>query len=133
MTRGTVLVVDDAPGIIFFLQIALERSGYRVVSAVGAEALGVARDLQPDVILLDILMPGMNGVDLGARLRADHRTSRIPIVAISALQNLNLKMQAMKMHADDYLPKPFGIDDVLLYVEKWVRRGSVIHHSAAWG
>lgn len=131
MTRGTVLVVDDAPGIIFFLQIALERSGYRVVSAVGAEALSIARDLQPDVILLDIMMPGMDGIELGAHLRSDPGTSGIPVVAISALQNLNLKMQAMKMQADDYLPKPFGLDDVLLYVEKWVGQGVANQSSLA--
>lgn len=121
MTKGTILVVDDAPGIVYFLQIALEHEGYRVVTAMAEQALQVARDVQPDVILLDVMMPGLDGVALGQSLRDDPATSGIPVVAISALQNLTLKMQAMKMCADDYLAKPFGLDDVLLYVEKWLR------------
>src|SRR5690348_17554431 len=84
MATGTVLVVDDDPSIIALIETALADEGYQVMAAVGAGALTVAHDRQPDLILLDIMMPGMDGVEVSQRLRTDETTASIPIVAMSA-------------------------------------------------
>ena len=120
MVKGTVLVVDDAPGIVHLLQLLLEQADYRVVTAVGEAVLPLAREVRPDVILLDVMMPGPDGVELGASLHADPATANIPVIAISALHHLKLRMQAVQMRAVDCVQKPFDLDDVLQRVEKWV-------------
>lgn len=120
MVKGTVLVVDDAPGIVHLLQLLLEQAGYRVVTAVGEAVLPLAREVRPDVILLDVMMPGLGGVELGTTLHDDPATANIPVIAISALNHLKLRMQGVKMRAVDCVSKPFDLDDVLHRVEKWV-------------
>ena len=112
----TVLVVDDAPGIVYVIQEALEGSGYRVVTAVGLETLKVAFDLRPDAILLDLMMPGMDGVELCHSLRQDVRTKKIPIMVISAAANL--RTHADDLQVVDFLAKPFDLTELLLRVEK---------------
>jgi CheY-like chemotaxis protein len=82
--KGRVLVVDDDPSIIDFLETALEDEGYLVLASVGADSLLVAHDVHPDVILLDINMPGMDGVEVSQRLREDPVTADIPIIVMSA-------------------------------------------------
>lgn len=122
MAAGTVLVVDDAPGIVYILQIALQHAGYRVISAVAGNALQLARDVQPDVILLDVMMPGVDGVEIGRDLRAEPRTARIPVIAISAQADVTLRLNVQQMGADDYLSKPFEFDDMLRRVGAWAAR-----------
>ena len=117
MAMGTVLVVDDDPSIIELVEIALEDQGYVVLSAVNGAALQIARDRQPDVILLDILMPGMDGVEVSKRLRADPATARIPIVAMSAQDRLQLA--SAQMVVDDRLSKPFEIAGLYTTVARW--------------
>src|SRR5207248_1633008 len=80
--------VDDDPAIVCFLREALEDEGYEVVTTVDGEALPLAHDLHPSVILLDAAMPGMDGLEVSRRLRADPVTALIPIVAMSAQQDL---------------------------------------------
>ncbi len=113
----TVLVVDDAPGIVYVIQEALEGAGYRVVAALADATLQTACDVRPDLILLDIMMPGMDGVTVCQELRNDVRTKKIPIIAISAVANL--REQAEQLAANDYLAKPFDLDELLMRVEKW--------------
>ena len=84
MTRGTVLVVDDDPDIVAILDEALSDEGYAVLTARVPALSGVAHDVHPDVILLDILMPEMDGVEISRRLHADPTTADIPIVVMSA-------------------------------------------------
>ena len=132
MTRGTVLVVDDAPGMVFFLREALTAAGYRVVAAVANDAVQMARDVHPDLVLLDIMMPGVDGPEVSRRLHADPHTASIPVIAISALPDLALKLHMLEMGADDYLIKPFGLDDLLHRIESWLPRpipvSSPSHH-----
>jgi CheY-like chemotaxis protein len=115
----TVLIVDDDPTILAVLRAALEDDGYRVLTAVNGGALPLARQAQPDVVLLDIMMPGMDGVEVSTRLRADPATARIPIVAMSA--TTNLRTLAGQMPIDDRLPKPFDLADVSAIVARWTR------------
>ncbi len=117
MATGTVLVVDDDPSIVELVVIALEDEGYAVISAVNGAALQIARDRQPDVILLDIMMPGMDGIEVSRRLRADPATANIPIVAMSAMERLHAA--APLMVANDRLPKPFEIAGLYKTVARW--------------
>ncbi len=115
--KGTVLVVDDDPDIIDFLEAALEDAGYLVLASVGAESLGVAHELHPDVILLDINMPGMNGVEVSQRLRDNPVTADIPIVVMSAQDRLSATGPLMPVN--DRLPKPFELARLYEVVARW--------------
>jgi two-component system, OmpR family, alkaline phosphatase synthesis response regulator PhoP len=119
MATGTVLVIDDDPAIVDFLEMALEGEGYRVLASVDGEALRLAHDLQPNLILLDIMMPGMDGVEVSRRLRADPVTAGIPIVVMSAQDRL--RATAALMPIDDRLPKPFALDRLFSTVDRWTR------------
>ncbi len=118
MSKGTVLVVDDDPSIVEFLIEALEDEEYRVVTSVDGESLQVAHDVRPDVILLDIMMPVMDGVEVSRRLRQDPATARIPIVVMSARERLRETTRVMDV--DGRLPKPFDLDFLYATVERWV-------------
>jgi len=120
MNKGTVLVVDDDPLIVELLRDMLECDEYRVEAVIGAATPDVARDLRPDVILLDIYMPDMDGVEVCRLLRADPLTAAIPVIALSATHNLH--MHAAKMAADDYLTKPFDLSELLAKVAVWAGR-----------
>ncbi len=120
MNRGTVLVVDDDPLIVELLRDILECNEYRVETVMGAATPGVARHLRPDVILLDIHMPGMDGVEVCRLLHADPLTAAIPVIALSAAHNLHAHAAAMA--ANDYLPKPFDLSELLTKVATWAGR-----------
>ena len=113
----TVLVVDDDRLIREVITLALEDTGYQVVAAESVDAVLTASETQPAVVLLDINMPLMDGVEVRRRLHANAQTAHIPVIALSAATNL--RARAAEMSADDYLSKPFDIDELLLRVEKW--------------
>ena len=121
MSKGTVLVVDDDPSIVEFLTEALEDEEYRVVTSVDGDSIRVAHDVRPDVILLDIMMPVMDGVEVSRRLRQDPATARIPIVVMSARDRLRETTRAMDI--DGRLPKPFDLDFLYATVEHWMPAG----------
>ncbi len=112
-----VLVVDDDRATVAMIAETLNLAGYSVASGVGADAPILAREKQPTVILLDINMPGMDGIQVRQRLRENPRTAGIPVIAVSG--GGNLRSRAGEMGADDYLAKPFEIDELLLRIEKW--------------
>lgn len=115
----TILVVDDDRELTGLIDDALTEEGYRVVAAADVDSLRVARDQQPDLILLDLVMPGVDGVVIGQRLRADRATASIPIVAMSAVERLPEMASAMRASA--CLPKPFEIAQLRDVVAQWVR------------
>jgi len=114
----TVLVVDDNPAIVALLSTLLVGEGYRVVTALARETVQCAREWAPAVILLDIAMPELDGVQVCERLRDDPRTAAIPIIALSA--QLNLHIHAAAMQADAYVAKPFDISALVAVVDTWV-------------
>ena len=115
----TVLVVDDDPLIVDFLEMALEDVGYQVLATFGGDALPLARDHQPAVILLDINMPGMDGMEVSRRLRDDPATAAIPIIVMSAQDRL--RATGPLMPVDDRLPKPFELAVLYQKVARWAR------------
>jgi len=112
----TVLVVDDL-AIVEVVREILEDEGYTVLTAVGATALARASAHRPAVILPDIAMPGMSGVEVSRHLRADPGTQRIPVVAMSA--GARLASEGAAMAADAVLAKPFDLDDLLSVGARW--------------
>lgn len=108
-----MLVVDDSPTICAVLGRMLERDGYAVQKAVdGESALELAREVQPDLIFLDIVLPGINGFAVLRALRHDPRTAQIPIVMISGNQQATEQFYLQRYGADDFMKKPFDRDDV---------------------
>jgi DNA-binding response OmpR family regulator len=111
-----VLIVDDDADIVMMLVQVLQDEGYAVRAAVGEEALALAADDQPDVILLDIMMPGMDGVEVCRRLRANPKSARAPVIAMSASHRL--RERASQMDVDGLLAKPFDLDELLANIER---------------
>ncbi|TQJ33655.1 response regulator [Arthrobacter sp. SLBN-122] len=107
----TVLVVDDEPQLLRALQVNLEAEGYRVLTALdGMAALKHAEGSHPDAMVLDLGLPDINGVDVITRIR---RTSSMPIIVLSARHGSVDKVRALDAGADDYVTKPFGLDELL--------------------
>jgi two-component system cell cycle response regulator len=117
IVQGTILVVDDTPSNLTLLSRILSGSGYIVQLADnGLTAIDMALDMIPDMILLDVNMPVMDGYETCEKLKADDRTSNIPVVFISALSETEDKVRAFKVGAADYIPKPIEVKEVLIRV-----------------
>ena len=117
----SVLVVEDEKNIVDILRFNLERKGYRVLEACdGEEGLRRAREEKPDLILLDIMLPRMNGFDVCAALRGDG--DGVPILLLTAREEEDDKVRGLEMGADDYITKPFSMREVIARVEANIRR-----------
>ena len=115
---GTVLVVDDDPVIQKLLQVNFEMEGYAVITASdGLEGLEMARQERPDAIVLDVMMPKMDGLEVARTLKADESTRSIPILLLSAKAQA-ADVQAGKDVADDYITKPFDPLELLERVSR---------------
>jgi DNA-binding response OmpR family regulator len=105
---GTVLLVDDDPVILRLLEVDFGLEGYAVlVASDGPSALEVARSTTPDVVITDVMMPGMSGLELVAALRGEEATSTIPVVLLSARAQTDDVSAGLAAGADDYVTKPF--------------------------
>lgn len=117
-----MLVCDDDPVIVNLLQVNFEIEGYDVIAATGGEAgLAQARFGNPDVIVLDVMMPGIDGLEVARRLRSDEETSRIPIILLSAKAQ-NSDIEAGLAVADEYVTKPFEPLELLERVKSVLAR-----------
>lgn len=122
MSREYVLVVDDEPQILRFLKPSLEAAGYAVLTAAtGAEALKSAATHAPDVILLDLGLPDMDGKDVISQLRA---WSKVPVIVVSARDRESEKIVALDLGADDYVNKPFGMGELLARLRTALRHAA---------
>ena len=121
MTR--VLIVDDEPQILRALRINLSVRGYEITTAsTGAAALRAAAEVRPDVIVLDLGLPDIDGLEVLAGLRGWNET---PVIVLSARSDSAEKVAALDAGADDYVTKPFGMDEFLARLRAAVRRGVV--------
>jgi len=120
MRKTCVLIVDDELSIIKFLRANLENNGYKVLAAMdGAEALQTIEMELPDLVILDIMMPKMDGFEVCRRLR---EWSQIPIIMLSARADENDKVKCLDLGADDYITKPFGKDELMARISAVMRR-----------
>ncbi len=109
MPRGTVLVIDDERDLIELVRYNLEKEGFRVISALDGEAgVSLAIREQPDVVLVDLMLPGIDGLEVCGRLRADQRTAGIPLIMLTAKSSESDRVVGLEMGADDYVTKPFS-------------------------
>jgi two-component system response regulator MprA len=117
-----ILVVEDEDRILQFLQRGLTYEGYRVdVAADGPTGLSLARENPPDVVILDWMLPGMDGLEVCRRLRAG---GAVPILMLTAKDSVGDRVQGLDAGADDYLVKPFAFDELLARVRALLRRAA---------
>ncbi len=113
-SNGTIMVVDDNPDIVTHVKIMLEIEGYRVQSAYrGKEVFNLLEEQKPDLILLDIMMPQMEGLEVLRCLKGAPETSSIPVIMLTVLDGHEDIVRAYNMGADFYIPKPFTKDQLL--------------------
>jgi DNA-binding response OmpR family regulator len=117
---GTILVVDDDRKIVELVALYLTRDGYKVLPAYdGEQALVVARRMRPDLIILDLLLPGLDGADVCKALKAE---SQVPIIMLTARRTDEDKLLGLELGADDYVTKPFNARELLARVHTVLRR-----------
>jgi len=113
-----ILVVDDEDDILHFLEMVLREKGYHVTTASGGhEALTRAQIDKPDLVLLDIMMPQMDGWEVLKLLRVDEETRRIPVAMLSARTEAKDRVQGLQEGAIDYICKPFSLTELLGKIE----------------
>jgi DNA-binding response OmpR family regulator len=116
--RKKILVVDDEEDILHFLELVLREKGYEVATASsGHEALTRAQVDRPDLILLDIMMPQMDGWEVLKLLRVEADTARIPVAMLSARTEAKDRVQGLQEGAVDYICKPFSLQDLLAKID----------------
>jgi two-component system phosphate regulon response regulator PhoB len=132
MSRRKILVIEDEPDIRELLIHHLHREGHRVLSAGdGFSGLEQARKENPDVILLDLMLPGMDGLEVCRRLKADPMTRDVSVVMLTAKTEESDIVLGLGLGADDYVPKPFRIRELLARLDAVLRRGAVQAEEAA--
>ncbi len=122
--KRTIVLVEDDPSIAMGLELNLRAEGYRVVSAIDGEAgLACAREPGVDLLILDIMLPKLNGFEIVRQLRAERRT--VPIILLSARGAETDKVMGLDLGAEDYITKPFGLAELLARVKAVLRRDAI--------
>lgn len=118
-----ILVVDDSEDVTEMLEVQLMLEGYQVqVAADGESALKIAQAWSPDLVLLDVKMPGMDGFEVARRMRQIDKTATVPIIMLTAKSSMAHKTVGFESGADDYITKPFEVDDLSLRIASHLRR-----------
>lgn len=115
-----VFIVDDNPLMARLLTELLEDEGYRAVALAGDAVLAAAQQAPPRLVVLDVLLPGIDGPEVCRQLRADPRTAMVPIVFISALPPATLALRLHDCPYDAFIPKPFEIDEVTATIRRLI-------------
>jgi two-component system alkaline phosphatase synthesis response regulator PhoP len=123
MATRTILVVDDEPGIVTIARDYLDRAGFRVITAGnGTAALRLARAERPSLLVLDLMLPGMDGLDVARTLREDPATHTLPIIMLTARVEEADRLIGLELGADDYITKPFSPRELVARVRAVLRR-----------
>ena len=123
MDRKRIFVVDDDPNILRLISVNLEARGYRAITfRTGSPALRQLESRRPHLVVLDVLLPSVDGIELVRRI---HSVSTVPIMMVSARAEMATKLEALDLGADDYLTKPFGVEELLARVRAILRRCDV--------
>lgn len=125
MSKSTVLVIDDEADLIELVRYNLEKEGFEALTASdGQSGLQIAQRRKPEVIVLDLMMPGMDGLEVCRRLRTDERTSHIPLVMLTARAAEMDRIVGLEMGADDYVTKPFSPRELVARIKAILRRST---------
>lgn len=123
MEARTILVVEDEIDILNLIAYNLEKEGYGVLKALtGEEGIKLAKDRRPDLVLLDLMLPGVDGLDICKRLKAEELTAPIPVIMVSARGEESDVVVGLELGADDYISKPFSPRILLARVRSVLRR-----------
>ena len=121
--KSTILVVDDEPDIVELITYNLEQHGHRVISANnGISAMELAKSQSPDLVVLDVMMPGLTGIEVAKRLRAQSETSSLPIIMLTAKSAEADELEGLGVGADDYMTKPFSMQVLIARTNALTRR-----------
>src|SRR5256714_14005571 len=121
--KHKILIVDDEPDAVEMIQFNMKAAGYDVVTAAdGAEALKKARSVLPDLILLDLMLPEVDGVEVCKILRRDSQTRGIPIIMLTAKAAEIDRVLGLELGADDYVTKPFSPRELVLRIKNLMKR-----------
>jgi two-component system phosphate regulon response regulator PhoB len=125
MKKGTVLIIDDEKDLIELVRYNLEKEGFDVIAATDGQAgLEVVKKHRPDLVMLDLMMPGLDGLQVCQRLRADPRMGRVPVIMLTAKATEADRVVGLELGADDYITKPFSPREVVARVKAVLRRSS---------
>lgn len=123
MAKQKILAVDDERHILELISYNLQGAGYQVETAeTGEQALEMARDTAPDLILLDVMLPDIDGLQVCTRLKREPETASIPVIMLTARGDEIDKVLGLEMGADDYVVKPFGVRELVARVKALLRR-----------
>jgi two-component system, OmpR family, phosphate regulon response regulator PhoB len=123
MTKPSILIAEDESALVTLLRYNLEREGYRVLEAQdGEEALLVAAEERPDLVLLDWMLPQLSGIEVCRRLRGRQETRNVPIIMLTARGEETDRIRGLDTGADDYLTKPFSMTELLARLRAVLRR-----------
>jgi len=123
MAGERILVVDDEPDILSLLVYQFSREGFRVSTAVdGRSAISSARDDHPDLVVLDLMLPSVDGYEVLKTLRGDDETSDIPVILLTARKEEEERVRGFEIGADDYVTKPFSARELVLRAKALLRR-----------
>ena len=126
MNRRKIIVIEDEPDIVEVISYSLKREGYNVLAVDrGDESINLIRNQSPSLIILDLMLPGMDGLSVCRQLKSDPLVKDIPVIIISAKGEESDIVIGLEMGADDYLTKPFGPRELLARVKAVSRRGQV--------
>jgi len=123
MSKGTILVIDDEKDLIELVRYNLEKEGYDVIAATdGQTGLDVATKHRPDLVVLDLMMPGIDGLQVCQKLRADQKVGRTPVIMLTAKATEADRIVGLELGADDYITKPFSPSELIARVRAVIRR-----------
>ena len=132
MSHATVLVIDDEKDLIELVRYNLEKEGFEVLSARdGPSGLEIARRVKTDLVMLDLMMPGMDGLEICRELRSDARTKALPLIMLTAKATEADRVVGLELGADDYVTKPFSPRELVARVKAVLRRASTQREPAA--
>ncbi len=122
-TRPKIMIVDDEMDALLPLKRSLEAENYMVVEAYdGNEAINKSKTEIPDLILLDLMLPGMDGYEVCSRLKNDMHTENIPIIMLTAKDEIRDKVEGFETGADDYVTKPFNLNELKARIKRMLRK-----------
>jgi two-component system phosphate regulon response regulator PhoB len=124
MSKGTILVIEDDPDIVEMVEYNLTQAGYETITASnGADGICSARRQRPELVILDLMLPAVDGFDVCRTLKSDENTAGIPIIILSAKSQETDKIVGLELGADDYVTKPFSPRELIARIKAVLRRG----------